>query len=386
MHITEGAPLAEHTTLVVGGRAQVLAEVAGSTAAVVEGLEAVRARTTEPLTLLGEGSNVVVSDAGLPAVLVLRGGEVSDAQEGRETTRVRVDGGMSWDALVAWSVARGLGGLELLSGIPGTVGAAPVQNIAAYGQALADTFVSLEAVDRRTGEVVTFTAADCAFGYRDSRFKRDLADRFVITAVTLDLTHGARSPLRYRDLEVRFAEHGGDPEDLHDRRAAVLAVRRGKSMVWDPADPLSRSCGSFFVSPFLPRDEAIDLVDAVRGAGAGERLFAWYAGAEAEQVKVPAALVLLAAGFANGDRWGPVGLSPRHVLALVNHGGATAQRVADVAAHIQHTAAEQLGVTLHAEPRFLGAFEPFDPERFAADVTRTPGEDATPGWARDAVR
>ncbi len=388
MRISDTSPLAGHTTLGVGGAAGLLVEVAGATPAVREALEAVRERVgpQQALTLLGEGSNVVVSDAGLPAVVVLRGGDVAAVEEGDDAARVRVDGGMSWDDLVAWAVARGLGGIELLSGIPGTVGAAPVQNIAAYGQALSETFVALEAVDRVTGEVRTLDAPACDFGYRDSRLKRDLADRLVITSVTLDLARTARSPLGYRDLERRFAEHGGDPDDLADRRAAVLAVRRAKSMVWDPEDPWSRGCGSFFVSPYLPREDAIALVDGVRGEGAGERLFAWYAGAEAEQVKVPAALVLLAAGFANGDRWGSVGLSPRHVLALVNLGGATAQRVADVASHIQGTVASRLGVTLQAEPRFLGDFAAFDPERFAAEVDHEPGADATPSWARDAVR
>ncbi|QBI18672.1 UDP-N-acetylmuramate dehydrogenase [Egibacter rhizosphaerae] len=386
MHTTEAAPLAGHTTLGVGGPAGLLVEVAGATAEVRAALDAAHAHAERPVTLLGEGSNVVVSDRGLDAVLLLRGGTVRAVGRTAGGTRVRADGGMVWDDLVAWAVAQGLGGIELLSGIPGTVGAAPVQNIAAYGQALADTFVELEAVDRATGEVVQLSAADCAFGYRDSRFKRDWADRFVITSVTLDLVHEERSALTYRDLEVHFERHGGDPWVLADRRAAVLAVRRAKSMVWDPQDALTRSCGSFFMSPFLPRDEAIALVDAVRGRGAGERLFAWYSGAEAEDVKVPAAMVLLAAGFANGDRWGQVGLSPRHVLAIVNLGGATAQRVSDVAAHIQAVVWEQLGVRLHAEPRFLGEFDPFDARRFAEEAPYTPGDADTPGWARDAVR
>lgn len=386
MHPQPHAPLAPRTTLEVGGPADVLVEAADA-ATLAEAVALAREEHDGALHLLGHGSNVVVSDEGLRGVTVLLcGGGVEEVTPRDGTTLVRAGGGMRWDDLVAWSVETGLAGIELLSGIPGTVGAAPVQNIGAYGQALDETFVALTALDRDTGELVTLDAEACAFGYRDSRFKRDWRDRFGIVEVTLALRAEPDGPPSYRDLERHFAEHGGDPDDLAARRRAVLAVRRAKSMVWDPADPLSRSAGSFFMSPWLPRPRAVELVDGVRGAGAGERLFAWYSGEEAETVKVPAAMVLLAAGFANGDRWGRVGLSPRHVLALVNHGGAAAQEVADVAAHVVETVRRRLGVELRAEPRFLGAFRPFDPEAFAATTTHLPGEAATPAWARESTR
>ena len=407
MRITRRSPLAARTTLGVGGEAEVLVEVAGGAREVTAALEAVdgavgagevageasagsASEVSGPVAarvLLGEGSNVVVSDHGLAGTtLVLRGGGVGAVESCGAAVRVTADGGMPWDDLVAWAVDEELAGIELLSGIPGTVGAAPVQNIGAYGQALDETFVALEAVDRRTGERVTLGPGDCAFGYRDSRFKRDWQDRYIIAEVTLELSRTTRSPLAYRDLDLHFQREGGDPQALADRRAAVLAVRRAKSMVVDPGDPFSRSAGSFFMSPWLPREQAIALVDGVRGPGAGERLFSWYSGADAEEVKVPAAMVLLAAGFANGDRWGTVGLSPRHVLAIVNLGGASAQQVADLAGHIRATVAERLDVTLRPEPRFLGEFADFDPERFAAWARYTPGDGATPSWARDAVR
>lgn len=401
MRVAWQESLADRTTLRVGGPAEALVEVSGGAAAVAAAVEAAHETANEiaarsdrgergvsPLTaLLGEGSNVVISDRGLPGVtLVLHGGRVRAVDEAGDRVQVTADGGMAWDALVAWAVEQGLAGIELLSGIPGTVGAAPVQNIAAYGQALAETLVSLEAVDLRSGERVRLDAEACAFGYRDSRFKRDWQDRWAIAEVTLELSRSERAPIAYRDLEVWFAREGGDPASLPERRAAVLAVRGAKSMVVDPADPYSRSAGSFFMSPWLPRPRAVEIVDGVRGEGAGERLFAWYSGASDGEVKVPAAMILLAAGFANGDRWGAVGLSPRHVLAVVNLGGATAQQVSDVAGHIQATVADELGVELRCEPRFLGEFTPYDPERFAAWARYEPGAAATPSWARDSVR
>ncbi len=385
MEIKRGELLAPWTTLGVGGPADAFVQV--TTATQLQAALTSAAEHGSAVELLGEGSNVVISDEGLRGLTVaLRGGGITRVGRAAQGDVLDVDGGMAWDEFVAWTVEQGLAGVELLSGIPGTVGAAPVQNIAAYGQALADVVTQVEAVERATGDRVVLDASECAFGYRDSRFKRDWDGRYVITAVRFALSRTERTPLTYRDLDVHFDQRGGDRGSLVDRRAAVLAVRGAKSMVHDPADPLSRSCGSFFISPWLPRDAAVALVDDVRGEGAGDRLFAWYSGSEAEDVKVPAAMVLLAAGFRNGDRWGPVGLSPRHVLAIVNLGGATAQRVSDVAGHIAHTVRERLGVTLQAEPRFLGAFEPFDPDAFAASATFTSGSAGTPAWAGDSTR
>lgn len=382
-------PLGPFTTLGVGGPADVLVTADSSSAGVRVALEAAAERG-DPLTLLGSGSNVVVSDAGLRGVTVrLHGGGVRAAtalDDGDGARLVRVDAGMAWDRLVAWAVADGLGGIELLSGIPGTVGAAPVQNIGAYGQALDQVLVAVEAVERASGERVTLSKADCALAYRDSRFKRDWRDRYVITEVTLRLARSRRTPITYRDLQLHFDHHRSDPWSLAARRHAVLTVRRAKSMVWDPSDPWSRSVGSFFVSPRMPRADGVALVEQLRGPGAGERLLAWYSGEQADEVKVPAALVLLAAGFTNGDRWGEVGLSARHLLAIVNHGGATAQAVHDVAEHIRTTVRRRLGVRLDCEPRFLGAFRAFDEEAFAASVPFTPGTAGTPSWASNAAR
>lgn len=380
MDVSRGAPLAPHTTLGVGGRADVL--VRTESAAELPAALEVAAAEGGPVTLLGSGSNVVVSDQGLRGTTVLlRGGGIRDVRSERDgSTLVRIDGGMDWDAFVAWAVAHDLGGVELLSGIPGTVGAAPVQNIAAYGQSLDETLVGVVAVERTTGRVVSLGAAECGLAYRDSRFKGDWLDRFAITEVTLRLAPSTRTGISYRDLELYFAERG-DVTSLGDRREAVLAVRRAKSMVRDAGDPLSRSAGSFFISPRLPREDATVLVERVRGPGAAEKLFSWYAGPGTGEVKVPAALVLLAAGFSNGDRWGDVGLSPRHVLAIVNHGGATAQEISDVAAHIRATVAVETGVELECEPRFLGSFRPFDADSFAS-VRYVAGSTGTPSWAR----
>ena len=379
---TSAGHLAGYCTLGVGGPAEVL-RTATSSSEVAAAHDLAQRQHGGRLHLLGHGSNVVPSDDGLDGVvLVLRGGQIRRHAAAAGRTLVDVDGGMAWDELVAWSVAHGLTGIELLSGIPGTVGAAPVQNIGAYGQALEETLVALEAYDHEAGTTVQLSAEACALGYRDSRFKHEWRDRFTIVRVRLALAQDRPSPPSYRDLSTHFATHGGDPCDPADRRNAVLAVRRSKSMVWDPADPWSRSAGSFFMSPWLPRAQAVTIVDSVRGPGAAEQLFSWYAGEDADEVKVPAALVLRAAGFRNGDRWGEVGLSPKHVLAIVNLGGATAQGIADVAGHLAATVADRLDVTITPEPRFLGHFTPYEAERFARTYPHTPGEEQAPAWAR----
>jgi UDP-N-acetylmuramate dehydrogenase len=373
--------IAPFTTLGVGGPAELLT-AAHSDSDVQEAIELSHTDFGGVLHVLGRGSNVVVSDRGLRGLcLLMAGGGITVIGSQGETVLVRAWGGVDWDTLVAWTVTRGLSGLELLSGIPGTVGAAPMQNVSAYGQEVGHVVREVRAIDRRTAEVATIAAEDCGFGYRSSRFKTVWRERHVIASVTLGLTRDLRPrELTYADLVRHFTVHGGDPGDVRHRRAAVLHVRRRKSMVHDPEDPLSRSAGSFFVSPLLDRALGSQIATTVSGAKRASELLRWYPPDAPDLVKVPAAIILLAAGFRNGDTWGAVGLSEKHVLALVNRGSATAANVWDVAQHIRHVVRQRLGVNLEVEPQFMGSFARFDADAFAAAYPHTPGAAVTPDW------
>ncbi len=284
--------------------------------------------------LLSGGSNVVVSDEGWPGTTLLIQGGATGRRivEGGAAVEFTVDAGVTWDDLVASSVEAGATGIELLSGIPGSVGAAPVQNVAAYGQQVCDAIVAVGTFDRTTFTVAELDAEACGFGYRTSNFKTVWRGTKVITHVVLRLPLASATPpapSTYGDLVRWFAANGGDPGDVATRRRAVLAVRAAKSMVLADTDPMSRSAGSFFMNPVVPAGDADTLIERFTSQGLdvqyleGQRK----AAPDATTRRVPAALVLRAAGFNPGDRWGPVQLSDKHVLAIVTHDGATADDV-----------------------------------------------------------
>ncbi|HEU5197271.1 MAG TPA: UDP-N-acetylmuramate dehydrogenase, partial [Methylomirabilota bacterium] len=243
--VSEHVPLAPLTTLGVGGGARWFVDAADE-ATVREACAWARQRGV-PLRVLGGGSNLVVADAGVDALVVriaLRG--LSHRERGG-AAELTAAAGEPWDGVVAHSVERGWAGLECLSGIPGLVGATPIQNVGAYGQEVSDTVVTVRALDTGTGEVAEIPAGDCEFGYRDSMFKRQTAGRFVVLAVTYRLRPGGAPTLTYGDVQRALV---GRTPALIETRAAVLGIRRGKSMVLDdPRDPNRRSCGSFFLNP-----------------------------------------------------------------------------------------------------------------------------------------
>lgn len=340
--------LAAHTTLGVGGPAEWFGRVSDDRA--LPELLSWAEETGRPVFVLGEGSNVVVSDAGIRGLaiqLATRGVDVCDRGD---RIAVRARAGESWDALVHRAVDAGWSGIECLSGIPGTVGAAPVQNIGAYGQELSETLVSVEGYDPRSGRIEVLSREDCRLGYRTSRFKREVADRFVITAVNLSLVRGSPRPPRYPELANKVSELERAPT-LREVRQAVLSVRRGKSMVLQLGDRNRRSAGSFFVNP-LVRPEAVERVRAVaRGRGLGDPPAFGQADGS---VKLSAAWLVERAGFPRGWGEGPAGLSTRHCLALVNRGGARAEDLVRVAATVRRGVRSIFGVTLSPEPRFVG--------------------------------
>ena len=339
-----GIDLAPFTTLGVGGAARwyVRAETAE---AVAVAHEWAGARSLDTV-VLGGGSNVVIADGGIDALVIhmqIRGVHVDEAGEG---ARLSAGAGEPWDPVVAEAVARGFAGVECLSGIPGTVGGTPIQNVGAYGQEVADTIETVSVFDRTDATLRTLSAADCRFAYRMSRFKRDEPDRFIVCGVTFLLARGPATAT-YPDVVRALETAGIRSPSLRDVRDAVLNVRRRKGMVLDPGDVDTRSVGSFFMNPILPSA----LRDRVAGLAGSD--LPGYAMADG-RVKVPAAWLIEQSGFPRGTRDGPVGISSKHTLALVNRGGATARDVLRLASRIKTAVLDRFGVWLRPEPVFIG--------------------------------
>jgi UDP-N-acetylmuramate dehydrogenase len=353
--LAENVPLAPLTTLQVGGPARWFLK-APDTETVRAGLAWARAQDL-PFWVLGGGSNVVIADAGLPGLVVQPCGKRRQMGQGdQEFAYVHVEAGAPWDELVAWTVSQGLGGLECLSGIPGLTGAAPVQNIGAYGQEVADVLDAIDVLDLRTGELARRPAAACGFGYRDSVFKRS-PGRWLVLSVTLRLRREARPEARHTQVREAVGDLHALPAGavgLQQVRDAVLALRRSKSMVVDPADPDSRSAGSFFQNPVVPAQladsAATRLDDALQP---GETMPRW---TTPLGIKLSAAWLIERSGMPKGYGTGPVGLSQHHTLALVNRGGATAADVMAFAAHVQDRVRQATGVQLDPEPVRMGDF------------------------------
>jgi UDP-N-acetylmuramate dehydrogenase len=349
----EHVPLGPRTTLAIGGHARYLFE-ATSVDEVVAALGWAEARGLK-VEVLGGGSNVLVADRGLDA-LVLRVGMSERTGQGVDW---RVAAGHDWDELVAWSVQQRLAGLECLSGIPGQVGAAPIQNVGAYGQEVGQIIERVELIERASGARIELDREACQFGYRDSLFKRGAVDRYVIVAVQLRFRRDGEPTMAYPELQRALAAESGEPS-LARVRDTVVALRRNKSMVLDPADENRRSAGSFFVNPVLSQATAERVFERVAEQLGSDAQVPRYPAA-AGAVKLPAAWLIERAGFAKGTRRGRVGISTRHSLALVNLGAATAAELLAFAAEIRDQVAERFGVTLHPEPRMLG----FTPEELA---------------------
>ena len=339
--------LAPLTTLEVGGAAEAFVR-ATSESQLIEALWFAQ-REQLDLTVLGGGSNSLIADSGVSGLVV------QPAIKGRTVTvrddhvSVEVGAGELWDDLVAWSVAEGLCGIEALSGIPGWVGAAPMQNIGAYGQEVASTVDAVRVVHRGRGRAEWLPAKDLQFSYRMSAFKCRWRDRFVITAVRFRLRRGQPDPPRYRELTQRVGAQVDHPQIIRD---AVLALRRRKSMVIDREDPNRRSAGSFFLNPILnPTDYKILCARFKDQGGDPVAIPNWQ---EGDSIKVPAAWLMERAGLVKGLRYGAAALSTNHCLALINPGTATSADILALARHARATVQEFFGVRLNPEPVFMG--------------------------------
>lgn len=352
--------LAPLTTLGVGGAAQYLAKPRSQ--AVL--LECLRwgAQRGLPLWILGGGSNVVIADQGLPGLVVqwgAQGKQIVHEHNGR--VDVKVGGGTVWDDWVAWSVQEKLAGLECLSGIPGSVGAAPIQNIGAYGQEVQETFLSASVLDLETLEVSTWDAERCQFAYRSSALKPSAGRRYLVLDVTFRLTRGGPPTVRYAELQ-RSLEAKESARPLALVRDTVLMLRRRKSMVLDPGDPNSRSAGSFFTNPILPSAQVQEVWERVKHTVSPGATMPQYPAGDGS-TKLAAAWLIERSGLSKGDGRGAVGLSQHHALALINRGGATAHELLTFARSVQRKVYQHTGVTLHPEPVFLG-FEHADLQAF----------------------
>lgn len=342
--VDRAGPLAAHTTLRLGGPPQRLT-VATSAEELVQRVREVT-RRREPLLLLAGGSNVVIADEGFPGTVILvRSRGVQVVADDGEAVTLRVAAGEPWDDFVARAVAAGLSGVECLSGVPGSTGATPIQNVGAYGQEVAETVTAVRVYDRVTDEVVTKSAAECAFAYRSSIFRH--SDRWVVLSVDFTLARSPMSaPLRYAELARALDVEIGDRVPLAEARAAVLALRAGKGMVLDPSDPDTCSVGSFFTNPMLDMEayerlcqRTGDLGEPPSWPGAGG------------VVKVSAAWLIDKAGFPKGYAGeGGVAISGKHTLALTNRGNGSTAALLALARKIRDGVHERFGVTLQPEP------------------------------------
>jgi UDP-N-acetylmuramate dehydrogenase len=344
MLIERDVPLAPRTTLGLGGNAKRFARATE----LAELREALAAAGDEPVLILGGGSNLVVRDSGFPGLVISVAIDKLGFVTDRKTAVVSVSAGVVWDDFVAQMVSAGYVGLECMSGIPGLVGATPMQNVGAYGQEVGDTILFVRALDRETGEIVEIDNAGCRFAYRTSMFRGTHAGRFVIVEVVFRLEHGkASAPIKYPELSKALGIADGDRAPLAAVRDTVIRLRRGKGMVVDPGDPESRSAGSFFTNPIVDAAAVAQLRARVNGT-----FPSWPA--LDNKTKLAAGWLIERAGFAKGYTRGRVGISHKHALALVNRGGGTATELLDLAREIQDGVHERLGIALHPEPIIVG--------------------------------
>jgi UDP-N-acetylmuramate dehydrogenase len=343
--ILEDVALGPRTTLELGGAARFYL-VAKDERTVVDGLRWARLRGV-PAVILGGGSNLVVADEGFPGLVIDL--ELLGVDEAREGDRVIVTAaaGEDWDALVGRTVASGLAGLECLSGIPGRVGATPIQNVGAYGVEVSDTLRSVRVIDRQSLSITSLTPSECELGYRDSFFKRH-PDRYVVLAVSFALVPEGPATVRYAELERVLSGH--PDRSLATVRETVIELRRKKSMVLDPDDPNRRSAGSFFTNPIVEATIADAIVARALADGlvkSADEVPRW---AVDGRVKLAAGWLIERAGIAKGLRHGQVGISSQHALALVHHGGGTTSELLELARRVRSAVQERFGVTLTMEP------------------------------------
>jgi UDP-N-acetylmuramate dehydrogenase len=345
MQFLEEVKLAPYTTFQIGGPARWFAE-ATSEDDIAAGIAFAGERKV-PLFILGGGSNLLVSDAGFPGLVLriaLRG---ITPENGRSI--ISAAAGEDWDGLVAYAVAAGLAGVECLSGIPGTVGGTPVQNVGAYGQEVSQTIVTVRAFDRKTRQFVDLSASDCGFSYRRSIFNSRQRERYVVSRVDYALQRNAPANFVYADVARYFAARNLTAPTLGEVRDAVRSIRAQKGMLIVPGDADCRSAGSFFKNPVVPGSTLDSLALELKVEKQSIPAYP----AQTGEVKLSAAWLIERAGFAKGYALGNAGISSRHTLALINRGGASATEVTALRDKVIAAVASRFGVRLEPEPVWL---------------------------------
>jgi UDP-N-acetylmuramate dehydrogenase len=349
LNIQENIPLAPLTTFRVGGPARYFID-AHSEHDVSEAVAFAFARKL-PLFVLGGGSNLLVSDEGWPG-LVLKVSLVGVEYEGDSQKMLFHSGaGENWDSLVALAVSKNCGGVECLSGIPGNVGGTPVQNVGAYGQEVSETITHLRALKIATGELIHMSNRDCGFSYRSSIFNTTHRSEYVVLAVSYRLQRNGEPKIEYADLKKFFTANPDRPT-LQQVRDAVRSIRQSKAMLLAEDDEDCRSAGSFFKNPIVSATET-DRIQALAEKRVPGKTLPRYPAGDG-QVKLAAAWLVEQSGFHKGYSLGPVGISRKHTLAIVNRGGAKAKDILALKDEIEKKVFDIWGVRLHPEPVFVG--------------------------------
>jgi len=346
MQVQENVPLAPLTTFKIGGPARYFVEAA-SNSEVAEALQVAHLKKL-PFFVLGGGSNLVISDSGWPGlVLKIAIGGIDERTENGKAI-FEVGAGVEWDKFVARAVARNCAGIECLSGIPGSVGGTPVQNVGAYGQEVSETVESVLALDTKDGQIRELCNEACGFSYRTSIFNTSQRGRHIILRVTYALEPVGPAHVQYADLKRYFS--GRTRVTLAETRDAVRQIRAGKGMLITAGDDDCRSAGSFFKNPILSEKQFDDLTQ--RAVAKNLQIPSYPA--LAAQKKVSAAWLVEHSGFNRGHQHGPVGISRKHALAIVNRGSATAEDVVEFKNEIQQRVGDLWGIKLEPEPVFVG--------------------------------
>jgi UDP-N-acetylmuramate dehydrogenase len=348
--IQEKVPLAPLTTLGIGGPARYFVG-APDEDTVLESIRWAKDKNL-PLFILGGGSNLLVADDGFPGLVIKVGVTGIDWTTGNAKTIVRAGAGEDWDRLVALAVERGLAGIECLSGIPGSVGGTPIQNVGAYGQEVSEVLTSVRAYDRQNDQIKELSRDECGFTYRASVFNTIAKDRYVVLRVCFTLTQNGVPAVRYPDVQREF-QHQTGALTLSEVSAAVRRIRQRKAMLLVDGDPDCRSAGSFFKNPIMSEPQFAKL-QSIAGPNVPRYPVDPGTNGNAGKVKTAAAWLIEQTGFSKGYSLGPVGLSTKHTLALVNKGGAKAEDVLRLAREIRHRVRDRFGVDLLLEPVLLG--------------------------------
>jgi len=334
------ADLRDYTSLRVGGPAKNFVEVGTE----LEIIAAIEAAGDSPILIIGGGTNILVSDNGFEGTVIrIASRSMQSEVDACSGATLTIGAGENWDDFVALTIDRGFAGLETLSGIPGTIGAAPIQNIGAYGHEVSEFITRVRTYDRQAKAVKTFTNSECDFSYRNSHFKSH-PGRYVILDVQFNLRTGElTTAITYAELAKKLGVEVGEKAPVATTRAAVLELRAAKGMLLNPSDRDSWSAGSFFTNPIVSKEVAAKLPEGAPQWPTPDG-----------NIKTSAAWLIEHSGVHKGDSYGGARVSTKHVLALTNAGNATATDIAELAKSAQKSVYEKFGITLEAEVNLIG--------------------------------